>query len=188
MFGNKLNRIFCLLERFIKLVTNDEVWFKKFRFVSREKQSPKVNMSTILLWNFINVLYHRTDPRNTPFTHRKFALKHQRIKFPAARLGKLEASVAGDCVTKLITQGAFLLIIWQPAKTERQSINRFLQQRLRFPLNAIDKFARRHRTSYFKRLKQVELLGSLSSGSRFLIVKNPRITLPMVSPNEKFMN
>lgn len=36
--------------------------------------------------------------------------------------------------------------------------------------------------SYFKRLKQVELLGSLSKGSLLRMVKNPLITLPIVSP------
>lgn len=42
---------------------------------------------------------------------------------------------------------------------------------------------------YFKRLKHVELLGSLNKGSRFLMVKNPLITLPIVSPvMEKLIN
>jgi hypothetical protein len=39
--------------------------------------------------------------------------------------------------------------------------------------------------THFSKLKHVELLGSLSKGSRFLIVKNPLITLPMVSPRGK---
>lgn len=37
-------------------------------------------------------------------------------------------------------------------------------------------------TTHFKRLKHVELDGSRSNGSRFRIVKKPRITLPIVSP------
>lgn len=42
-----------------------------------------------------------------------------------AHLGKLEACVASDCITKLVTQSAFLLIIWQPAKDEKKFIKRF---------------------------------------------------------------
>lgn len=75
------------------------------------------------LYSFIFFLYHRTDPR-VNLRHIKVIIVIASKLLVRAHLGELEACVASDCITKLITQSAFLLIIWQPAKDEKKVIRR----------------------------------------------------------------
>lgn len=138
-------------------------------------------------------LYHRTDPRNTAFT--KY-IENMFLTLTRQVVGTSEFRIARSLCCSWLRNEAYhaecfsfdnlaacknrdklLIEVMEGCRNWHRILSPRLVARWRSFYTQM---------SYFKRLKQVELLGSLSSGSRFLIVKNPLITLPIVSPVEKF--